>query len=296
MKWSIPAKTFLLGEYTALQGGPAIVLTTSPCFEVALTAQAGDKYHPDSPGGRWWGKTNHNHELQWHDPYKGCGGLGASSAQFIGAYLADCYLQSKSPAIEDLLSGYYECGWDGTGVRPSGYDLLAQTQSGCVFLHRQANEYKVFKWPFVELAFVLIHTQKKIATHEHLRSAQLPSSFAELTKIVLQAQQAFLHVDATQLISAVSAYHHQLMRLNLVAEHSQEAIALLKNHKHVLSVKGCGALGADVLLILVPAAKLYSVRIDLQQEGWKVLASSEDLYIKNALIENNTTKRLEISS
>ena len=30
----IPAKTFLVGEYLALTGGPSIILTTTPCFEL----------------------------------------------------------------------------------------------------------------------------------------------------------------------------------------------------------------------------------------------------------------------
>ena len=40
MKWRIPAKTFLLGEYAAVAGESAIVLTTSPCFELSLANEA----------------------------------------------------------------------------------------------------------------------------------------------------------------------------------------------------------------------------------------------------------------
>ena len=38
--WKIPAKTFLVGEYAALTGACAIVLTTKPCFSFSL--QCGD--------------------------------------------------------------------------------------------------------------------------------------------------------------------------------------------------------------------------------------------------------------
>lgn len=55
MKWRIPTKTFLLGEYAALADLGAILLTTPPCFELTLTETPGlDGIHPDSPAGRWW--------------------------------------------------------------------------------------------------------------------------------------------------------------------------------------------------------------------------------------------------
>ncbi len=104
MKWLIPAKTFLLGEYAALAGQSAVLLTTSPCFELSLSKEAGlHGIHPDSPAGRWW-KENAQSEvgLQWHDPYQGCGGLGASSAQFLGAYLASMYLQKRDIQQQEL--------------------------------------------------------------------------------------------------------------------------------------------------------------------------------------------------
>ena len=36
MKWSIPAKTFILGEYAAIAQRSAILVTTTPYFEVKL--------------------------------------------------------------------------------------------------------------------------------------------------------------------------------------------------------------------------------------------------------------------
>ena len=55
MNWCIPAKTFLLGEYVAIVGGAAIILTTTPGFEVRLV-DTGDVtgIHPSSPAGLFW--------------------------------------------------------------------------------------------------------------------------------------------------------------------------------------------------------------------------------------------------
>ena len=55
MKWFIPAKTFLLGEYAALAEASAIILTTTPCFELSLSSKKGlSGIHPKSPAGLWW--------------------------------------------------------------------------------------------------------------------------------------------------------------------------------------------------------------------------------------------------
>src|SRR4051812_39210067 len=109
MKWQIPAKTFLIGEYAALVGHSAILLTTTPCFELSLEPSEKNFIHPESPAGLWLKKQEANIKLTWKDPYQGQGGLGASSAQFLSCYLATCYLQNKTVELEQLLQAYEAC-------------------------------------------------------------------------------------------------------------------------------------------------------------------------------------------
>ena len=281
MKWLIPAKTFLLGEYAALAGQSAVLLTTSPCFELSLSKEAGlHGIHPDSPAGRWW-KENAQSEvgLQWHDPYQGCGGLGASSAQFLGAYLASMYLQKRDIQQQELLDAYLQCAWDGEGLRPSGYDVLAQSLRGSVYINRQKTLCQSYSWPFQDIAFLLLHTGQKLATHQHLQAVVLPSQLNQLTEIVEQAKNSFECSDHRLLIDAVNTYHQQLERLGLVAEHSLKLIAGLSERSDVLAIKGCGAMGADVLLLIVPQKRQITFCHQLSMEGWKILATSDDLYI-----------------
>lgn len=280
MMWSIPAKTFLLGEYAAITGAPAIVLTTSPCFRVTLSDKAGlQGIHPESPAGRLW--MGHHHPdigLQWDDPYQGCGGMGASSAQFVGAYLASMHIQKKLATQQDMLNAYLQSAWLGEGLRPSGYDVLAQSLHGCVYIDRQRNIYQSYSWPFHDLAFLLLHTNKKLATHHHLQTATLPNSIDPLVSIVNTAKMAFERADSSLIIKAVNDYHQELEHLNLVAEHSKEHIAFFRRLADVLAVKGCGAMGADVLLLLVPVKKQNMLRDHLSGMGWNILATSSDLY------------------
>ena len=280
MKWSIPAKTFLLGEYAAILGAPAIVVTTTPCFELSLTDLPGlHGIHPDSPAGRWWTQNGQsNVGLQWYDPYEGCGGMGASSAQFIGAYHASMSVHKKRASQEEMFAAYMQYAWSGEGLRPSGYDVMAQWLSGCVYLDRGHAICQLLSWPFPDLAFLLLHTGTKLATHHHLQSMELPSQVGLLGSIVDLAKGAFERADSHCLIDAVNAYHQQLTQMDLVALHSLQYITLFQQQADVLAVKGCGAMGADVLLLLVSKTRLSSVKDNLSTMHWRILATSESLY------------------
>ena len=282
MKWNIPAKTFLLGEYAAIVGAPAIILTTQPCFEVSLIAESGlHGIHSESPAGRWWMRQNiSNVGLRWYDPYMGKGGLGASSAQFVGAFSAVNYLLNKSMSQRHLLEAYLNVAWQGEGVRPSGYDVLAQSLQGCVFIGSNAASYQSTAWPFADLAFVLFHTGQKLATHQHLQTFHLPREMQQLANIVDSARLAFTHVDDALLIRAINEYYQALVQLNLVAQHTMTLVHDLQRQTPVLAVKGCGAMGADVIFILLEARHLQNFLQRMRLLKLDVVATSEDLYIQ----------------
>ena len=284
--WSIPAKTFLVGEYAAIAGAPAILLTTAPCFEITLSDIPGlHGIHPESPAGRLWETFSPlDVGLTWHDPYHGSGGMGASSAQFLGAYLASMRVQKKAANQEELLETYRRHAWHGNGLRPSGYDVLAQSQQGCVYIDKQKALCHTFSWPFPDLAFILLHTGKKLATHAHLKTRDLPSQVSSLANIVDRAKNAFLRADSQRLIDSVNDYHCQLEHMDFVAEHSLNAMASFRELPDVLAVKGCGAMGADVILMLVPARREEAMCHQLITKGWSILATNTNLYTGQALI------------
>lgn len=288
MKWSIPAKTFFLGEYAAIAGAPAFLLATTPCFELSLTDTPGlNGIHPDSPAGQLWAQQGTlNNGFSWHDPYNGLGGLGASSAQWLGAYFAQLHLQKKIASQHDMLNCYFQCAWQGIGVRPSGYDVIAQSQWGCVYV--DAQQTTCTPWPFDDLAFILVHTGQKLATHHHLQALTMPDQIEQLALTVESAKLAFDLSDSERVINAVNTYHQQLLKMNLVASHSLKHINALQAHSDVLAIKGCGAMGADVLLFLVLKNKLQSFSIYLTALGLNILATSENLLMNCKKNSENT--------
>lgn len=286
MKWNIPAKTFLLGEYAALSQASAILLTTTPYFELSLIE--GDQsvgIHPLSPAGRFW-KAFPRKSLSWYDPYQARGGLGASSAQFLGSYWAQCHLRKESPHLASMLKAYEQASWSGTGLKPSGYDVLAQSQGGCVYIHLQKKVLLSYDWPFEDLSCFLLATGVKVPTHQHLQSITLPASTQELSDLVEEGKEAFDKGHSQQLIQAVNDYHQKLKELNLVAPHSLDFIQRLKHYPEVLALKGCGALGADVILLLTSRHQAPVLKEKLRLQCYNVLATEQNI--------TNAPKTLEI--
>ncbi len=279
MTWFIPAKTFLVGEYVAINGGPAIILTTQPSFELRPTSESGlHGIHPDSPAGRWFHAQPLSHiGLQWHDPYAGRGGLGASSAQFLSVYHAVHEGYEKPYTMTDLIQDYQAVSWRGHGLKPSGYDVLAQSAYGCVYLNQRAIRARPFTWCFSDLAFILVHTQQKLATHHHLESIALPDQLHTLENLVSDAHHAFQTQNSAQLVDAVNAYHQNLLGMRLVAKHTQHMMEQLQGHSSILAMKGCGAMGSDLLCVLVASNDLSLVCHHIEQTFGMIIATSTDL-------------------
>ena len=165
MHVKIPSKTFLLGEYGALCGGAAYILTHPPFFECRQQQSANgqqpantrqptdtpqaDARRPPTPG--------HEHILPggqvFIDPHQGRGGFGASSAKFICEHLCKTHKEASAATdshpdintslqkptrqtskavdlcpvlLQDLLAHYRRANFKGQGFMPSGYDCVAQ--------------------------------------------------------------------------------------------------------------------------------------------------------------------------
>lgn len=282
MKWLIPAKTFLIGEYTALFGEPALIMTTEPCFLLEIgMAVANTSLPVNSPAWNFWHNIEQNNcNLFFGDPYSGLGGMGASSAQFLGAFYASKHLAQLDFSRTELLSTYLNWAWDGEGMPPSGYDLLAQHMGGCAYIHKNMDIYHSYAWPFTDISGILIHTQKKLATHEYLRTFESSISHSELTNIANNAIQAFTLCDSKQFIVSINAYAKELMALGLQAEHTRTILASLPAELQLLAAKGCGAMGADIILLIVPSLCFIDSLAILQKSGYHVVASSENIAMR----------------
>lgn len=286
MSWVIPAKTFLLGEYLALSGHAAILLCTKPLFRLACSAIDEASIHPLAPASRYWRQKGDAAEfLSFSDPYHGIGGFGASSAQFLGAYLEVAQRQGIQASFADLLKNYDESSDDLQGRRPSGYDLIAQASASCVYIDKNKQIVERLTWPFENLGFVLFHTGQKLATHDHLKTLAFTQQYDDLIDLVSLAKEAFLSSKAAFLLEAVNAYHHALAKHGLIASHTEQLLRQCMQFPEVLAAKGCGAMGSDVILVLHAQSARASLYRKAEALGLNKIATEADLYQGPALIE-----------
>lgn len=286
LTYTIPGKTFLAGEYLALQEGPTLVFNSQPCFELKVKTGSGQLHniHLDSPAGVFVSKHSDffgNYDLQFQDPYGGRGGLGASTAQFLGAY---AFFKSREQgataltniSVPTLLQAYYEVAWSGEGPRPSGADLVGQLHGGLTVFDKSQNQTEVISWPFEDLNFFLVHTGNKVATHEHLKNLQefsvenLRGAFA----ILIQALQ---EKNSDGFVQGINAYGQALRELNLTCQPTLDLLREVRMHPGVLAVKGCGALGADIILVVFRASASLALVNFFNTKNLSIVSSNKDL-------------------
>lgn len=256
---SVPSKTFLLGEYAVLDQAPSILVNTTPRFVVSIGTQdslqkkAEDAFHKDSPSYAW---IKENHELfsdariSIEDPYQNQGGFGLSSAEFNCVYLYSLVKQNKNWYDADLqqIWNRYRHVQKNNAVLPSGADVISQWVGGvCLFSPEPFNVQSV-TWPFADLDFALIKTGQKLSTWEHLKHIE-GVSFEDLKSCVYEAFKMIQTESAEAFVDVVNRYAQILEKMDLITPESRSILEKLRKNSSILAAKGCGALGAEVIVV-----------------------------------------------
>lgn len=263
MKFNVPGKTFLLGEYVALHGGPALLLAHGPHFEFDFKDGEGTvPFHPDSPAGEWVElhenlfKTT---EITFRDPHEGAGGFGASTSQFMATYLYALSMRKmysegrelsalqKWAIVED-----YKNLFEGDKTIPSGYDLMAQMGKGLQIIDAGKNRADQVVWPFADVEIHIFKTQTKITTHEHLKKITMSSeTVAVLERCATNCIAALDRKSKAPFFKELQEFSRLQEKAKLLSPDSAVWIQKALNTKGVLAARGCGALGADVLAVFL---------------------------------------------
>lgn len=271
----IPSKTFFLGEYLALKGGPAVIALTNPAFSL----DNDKRLHPDCMAARYWlNKTKSPCLWGLNDPYAGKGGLGASSAEFLLAYYQ---LEGSFDNRQHLYETYLAFSETHAATKPSGYDVIAQTLEACTVVESNPLRCKTFLWPFTDIGFILIHTGKKLKTHLHLqKNLDLPN----WKKMATASEQAILgleHQDVDLWVQSILQFSDYLKDAGFVAQHTQKILENIQKDP-ILAAKGCGAMGSDVIVVFVEHSKQKPLIEKWRHLDYDILATQEDLFVQNA--------------
>lgn len=163
------------------------------------------------------------------------------------------------------------------GKAPSGVDILGPFFGGLSVVQREPSlQIEKVSWPFVDKSVLLFHTQKKLATHDHISQIQqIPvSQFASQIKLLLQGLQSS---DWEMFLLGLSGYRQTLEQNNWVAVHTAEILAYLDACPQVLFAKGCGAMGADVVAVFCAKSAKEVLIAEIQEKGLILMASEENI-------------------
>ncbi len=249
----IPSKTFLLGEYSVLETGQAVLLGHSPFFHFHFSPGNLYPFALESPAGKWLQKHPSKHSITYRDPHRGKGGFGGSGAELLAAMVAS----EVAPFPLDpwwVLDQTKDLGG-------SGADLLVQSFSrkkdpSFLWLDKDKKEL-IEIFPELEAKLSIFHTGKKVPTHSHLKeSFRVPKALKDLT---LEGKEAFCKNEVKTVGEIFSSIHQELRRANLQASHTCRALDQLSASvpsQNLYGAKGCGAMGSDVIVVLHNQAPL----------------------------------------
>ncbi|MCZ0932152.1 MAG: hypothetical protein OXJ52_03255 [Oligoflexia bacterium] len=252
---SCPAKTFIVGEYAVLDGGPAIVLNTSPRFvcRIQKNSTAG-KIHlaENSPAGQWIKKHPqdfHSIQLEWINNYENKGGLGFSSAQFniLYAYsfiLREGHIDQINP--KEIWRSYRNLKFD--GFVPSGADIITQWVGGVTVFEQSPLSIETLTSSLPGLDCLVLRTGDYFETYKYLKNFKL-KDVSDLKKIAQLAVTAMKQKEETAFVSAINDYRKALKRKNYITAKSEEILSRLEKVKAIKALKACGAMGAETLIV-----------------------------------------------
>jgi len=283
---SVAGKTFMAGEYLALLGGPALILSTEPRFRLQVSktnSQSKCPFHADSPAGRLWAADASffsHYQIRFEDPYQ-IGGFGASSAQFA---LLHAFWQLKDEVFgeaerffdwHEMLHDYRAFGKT-EGYAPSGADVVGVCAGGLTWFDRNNGKLQTFAWPFQEMEFFVAHTGRKLPTHEHLKKL---TAFAgeDFEAAMNQIQQGLIHLDFEKFLAGMKVYRQLLVDQKWVTERTLKTVEHLEKNPKVLFAKGCGAMGSDVILAFCEKCHAKDVRHAMTALNLQVISDSSQM-------------------
>ena len=221
--------------------------------------------HPLSPAGQWL-KCHPQIEQHWHiesiDPHKGQGGFGYSSAQFNLMYLLTQINDNKDlKDIHKLWQSYQSLNFD--GHTPSGADVVSQWMGQVCLFSSTPFKAQSILWPFKDLDFLIVRTGLQLQTWEHLKNVPV-KELSDLSELSRQATDCVSSQDTKGFVSSVEKYGFSLEKQNLVHKNTLILLNKIKKLKNVLTAKGCGAMGAEVIALFFHPQHKEQIKSDLK--------------------------------
>lgn len=240
-------------------GGSALLLATFPEFVLRVDSSSDSQLvgiSPNSPAADFYQAHKHffrNLRIDFFDPYRHSGGFGASSAQFVTLYSLYNTLHCTKVDIDEMLLDYKGRNHTSSGITPSGADCVMQLLNSHAYFNSSTGLAECMSWDFDDIDFWVVKTGLKLATYSHLQKV-LPDLIAKnsekMAEIVEYVKKSWLDKKTTEFIRGILAYSAELECLGLLCPETRELLSEISQIDGVLATKGCGAMGADTVVVI----------------------------------------------
>lgn len=254
-----------------------------------------------------------NWHLEFHDPHAARGGFGASGAQFVLVHAFTSLLQMnlesamigvalatdnqveiihsatkiETNALEAVIAKIDTAimlldpkdVWNDYQVfstHGSGADLLAQMEGHVSLVNMLKCEATSQGWPYKTMGFAIVRTGEKIPTHEHLASLK-SENLQALKEPALDAVTAFGLTTDIEFAKRVKSYGLALRELGYQAPKTLELLEPIEAQDWCMAAKGCGAFGADTLLVLFRAVEREEALKYFKNKNLEVVATDKSI-------------------
>jgi mevalonate kinase len=252
----IPSKTFLIGEYSVLVHGRAVIMAHAPYFQCVPNQNLSWPSHPATQDYQKITQT-----FGFLDPHNGQGGFGASSALILS--LAH-HTKPFDIQLAHALNKKYS-------PNSSGADVISQYFGQLSLVNTNTLSAKPIQLS-ENCGITIIRTTIKINTHEHLNN-KLVYDTMHLNQLLDHFLMALNNIN--QMAKIINDYEKALQKNGLRHPSAIDYVNNIKKIPNVLAVKGCGALGADVLMILSHKDHQQQI-IDQLPKPLTVIATEQD--------------------
>jgi diphosphomevalonate decarboxylase len=273
----IPGKIFLMGEYSVVQGGQAIVAALNPAYHYRVNEPAvldstkngfsqKIKLHADSPAGKYLSEKKVSLSLHCESPGLGAG-FGTSTAELISVAMALAAEKNQTD-----LSALWR--WYGDAFsKASGADLAVQfaaLQSGTgIFEVSGKSEVKAVErlgggsaegTPslFKNIFIFQNSPDQKLATHVDLKKDFVFLN-TELANSMVARLKKTLAAGSLAELNVLTEWAEWLAKLGLETPLAREIRCEFLDLPEVIAAKGCGAGLHDVFLVVVPDAVIKNI-------------------------------------
>lgn len=153
-----------------------------------------------------------------------------------------------------------------SSVIPSGADCLAQLHNTHIYFNSSTYTVEKLYWPFSDISFTIFKTDQKVATYRHLQKLSvdfLKNNCLYLSKIVEKIRVSWKQNDSKEFAQGIENFSDALVNLKLVTTRTQHILSDIKRIDGVVAAKGCGAMGADTIVVIYEKKKADEVHKSL---------------------------------